>query len=201
MVFEFGHFTLLSSMLDSGDEEGTHVASKDGIEPELVARSVFLVHSRENAEEIAEAQGVIRWLESLGASVVTFDTDILNQNLDMRNPAALRNHLAACDKFMFLATNKAVESIWCNWQLGMADAKFFPNHMAIIPVKDKGQSGFHYRGGNHLNMFPLVQYLDAFVNDKGEYIEEQYSVLSVDDEDGNSVSMPLQEWLYAEGEV
>lgn len=35
----------------------------------------------------------------------------------------IKDRIDKCDKFILLATDKAVESKWCNWELGYGDAK------------------------------------------------------------------------------
>lgn len=35
----------------------------------------------------------------------------------------IKDRISRCDKFILLATNGAIDSKWCNWELGFGDAK------------------------------------------------------------------------------
>lgn len=41
----------------------------------------------------------------------------------------IKDRIDKCDKFILLATDKAVESKWCNWELGYGDAKKYPGEI------------------------------------------------------------------------
>ena len=50
----------------------------------------------------------------------------------------LKDRIRKCDRFILLATNGAIESKWCNWELGFGDANKYPDKIAIFPLKPKG---------------------------------------------------------------
>ncbi|MCK7486653.1 MAG: toll/interleukin-1 receptor domain-containing protein [Bacillus subtilis] len=49
----------------------------------------------------------------------------------------IKKSINACHKFILLATNAAIESKWCNWELGYGDAKRYMEHIALLPIKPK----------------------------------------------------------------
>lgn len=49
----------------------------------------------------------------------------------------IKERFEKCDKFILLATNGAIESKWCNWELGYGDAKKYKRNMVLFPIKDK----------------------------------------------------------------
>ena len=54
----------------------------------------------------------------------------------------IKARIKQCDKFILLATNGAVESKWCNWELGYGDAHKFRSHIALFPLKPKATSDY-----------------------------------------------------------
>ena len=52
--------------------------------------------------------------------------------------ANLKARIKKCDKFILLATNAAIDSKRCNWELGYGDAQKFKTHIALFPLKPKG---------------------------------------------------------------
>lgn len=100
-----------------------------------------------------------------------------------------------CDKFVLLATTKAIESNWCNWELGLGDVYKFPNKIAILPIKDKGQLDSQYKGNEYLQIYPSIDYYKAFRNLQGHYFEEGYYHKSLKNSDGRFYLIPLKDWL------
>ena len=60
------------------------------------------------------------------------------------------------EKFILLATNAAIASKWCNWEVGIADKlKFSSNNMAILPMlEDKDAL---YKGNEYLELYPYIE--------------------------------------------
>ena len=80
---------------------------------------------------------------------------------------------------MFLGTEGAIASKWCNWELGLGDAKKYPANIAIIPIADT--SG-NYSGSEYLQIYPVIKTLYNSV--KGDYVVEW-----------GGKSEPLADWL------
>ena len=65
------------------------------------------------------------------------------------------------DKFILLATDGAISSKWCNWELGYGDAQKYIDNIAILPVKkDYGQ----YNGSEYLQIYPYIGKRENFYN-------------------------------------
>ena len=90
-----------------------------------------------------------------------------------------------------LATNNAIESAWCNWELGYGDAKKYYNHIAIFPIKPQGAADNQYKGHEYMQIYPHVTYYNDYKKDwMGKiYLKQGYYV------DYGYTSIPLQEWL------
>lgn len=63
-----------------------------------------------------------------------------------------------CPKFIFLATEDALRSKWCNWEVGIADQLKFPTFdMAVFPLLDSGTSAKKYIGNEYLQIYPYIE--------------------------------------------
>lgn len=106
----------------------------------------------------------------------------------------IKGRIEGCKKFILLATEGAIESKWCNWDLGYGDAKKFKGHIAILPLKKKGTSEFAYKGYEYLRIYPAITYYsqgetykDGSPLSPGYYVRER-------DKDSNYIT-PLNKWL------
>ena len=93
-----------------------------------------------------------------------------------------------------LATNGAVESKWCNWELGFGDAKKFQDNIALFPMKPKGGSDTLYKGNEYMSIYPYIvkqERGDRYKN--GLSVAVGYYVCT--NEDGNCTLLPLEDWF------
>ena len=59
------------------------------------------------------------------------------------------------DKFVLLATNNAVVSRWCNWEVGIADPfKLSKLKIAILPLADNSGT---WNGNEYLQIYPRIE--------------------------------------------
>ena len=101
----------------------------------------------------------------------------------------LKEKIEIADKFILLATEKAINSKWCNWELGLGDAaKYVKNNIALFPItKDNG----NFQGTEYLTIYPRIEYENG--NNKysdGAYIPEGFYVKFPD-----RTIYPLRIWL------
>jgi len=95
------------------------------------------------------------------------------------------------DKFILLATEAAISSKWCNWELGLGDAAKYINNIAILPIK-KDYTDFS--GNEYLQIYPYIVNLDSsgFINNSyksaGAYVV--FPKLN-----GDEKIVSLEEWL------
>ena len=64
-------------------------------------------------------------------------------------------------KFIFLATEGAISSKWCNWELGHGDAQKYMEHIAVLPIKNNYSD---YSGAEYLQIYPYVYESDSTPN-------------------------------------
>lgn len=155
---------------------------------------VFLSHKH---EDLSDLKDLIGFLEK------QYSVDVYIDSMDKRMPlntcgktaTRIKQVIKSCDKFILLATDKAVESKWCNWELGFGDALKFRDNIAILPIKDKGELYTDYKGHEYMQIYPTIRYYDGsekYTN--GTYVEEGY-YYAYFNEGGILFITPLREWL------
>lgn len=152
--------------------------------------SVFLSHKH---SEIAPLKRVAYLLEKL-SSIVYVDW------LDPSMPAYtcgktaenIKKRIIQYDKFILVATEGAISSKWCNWELGFGDAqKYESEKIALFPICNNGQD---WSGSEYLEIYPVIGYVDKYQNipdfgnlSQGYYVFYHY---------GTKRAIPLLSWLY-----
>lgn len=106
----------------------------------------------------------------------------------------IKERIQKCDKFILLATNGAIESKWCNWELGYGDAQKFKEHIALFPMKPKGTYDKDYVGSEYMRIYPYIAYYNGTETYKnGALIPQGYYVRN-EEKDCNYIT-PLSDWL------
>jgi len=156
--------------------------------------TVFISHKHEDLKDL---RGVIGMLENIGAKVYIDSMDNKMPNETNGDTAKrIKDVIKYCKKFILLATDKAIESYWCNWELGIGDVHKFKRHIAILPMKEKGTYDHNYKGNEYLQIYPQIHYRDtSSYNLWGEYITSGFYVQDVKSNDGKTYITPLKEWL------
>lgn len=107
----------------------------------------------------------------------------------------IKEKIEKCERFILLATEGAIESKWCNWELGYGDAKKFKtNCIALFPMKERGMSDSAYKGNEYMEIYPHIVYRggnDTYLS--GEKIPDGYYVRSKTTTGYKLV--PLKKWL------
>jgi len=66
----------------------------------------------------------------------------------------IKDRIKKSKKFILIATEAAIESKWCNWEMGFADAHKYIDRIALFPIKaDYGE----YSGKEYLQIYPTLQ--------------------------------------------
>ena len=122
--------------------------------------SVFISHKHDDLEDL---KGVLGFLQrSYGVKVYIDSQDPTMPKVTSAETALnIRERIKQCDKFILLATNDAIESKWCNWELGYGDAQKFKKHIALFPMKPRGAYDSQYKGSEYMNIYPYISYYDG----------------------------------------
>lgn len=161
--------------------------------------TVFLSHKHQDLEDL---KGLIGLLQN------TYGAKVYIDSMDSSMPGTTSGETARrikqiiynANKFILLATNNAIESTWCNWELGYGDAFKFPEKIAIFPIKPRGTFDSNYKGHEYMQIYPHItsysgwekDYWGNPLNRRGYYVE--HSVSNGKGFTSNKI-VPLQEWL------
>ncbi len=144
--------------------------------------TIFLSHKHDDLKDL---RGVIGLLEECGAKIYIDSMDNKMPNQTCGDTAKrIKEIITYCNKFILLATANSIESYWCNWELGFGDTHKYMDNIAIIPMKEKGESDSKYKGNEYLQIYPQIEFRDGNTKYKdGRYISKGYYVrLPVDKE-------------------
>jgi len=113
--------------------------------------TIFLSHKH---DEIKELEAAISFLNQLGVDVyVDWMDEEMPKHTSGETAERIKGKIKNNDKFILLATDGAVNSKWCNWELGIGDVHKYIDNIAIFPVKsDYGQ----YNGSEYLQIYPYI---------------------------------------------
>lgn len=179
---EFRHYQISSLYESRGAiSSGTMYASYT---------TVFLSHKHDDLDDLKDVIGFLQtqygvkvYIDSRDPSMPPFTSGETAINI--------KNRIKQCNKFILLATNGAVESKWCNWELGFGDALKFKDRIAIFPIKPSGAT---YKGTEYMSIYPFIAFYDGtetYTN--GSKVKRGYYVCS--DENGIYSITPLADWF------
>jgi hypothetical protein len=115
------------------------------------SRSIFLCHSHRDKTVISKT---FAFFDRLNIQLyVDWMDDALPKIPDEQTARSIHQKIKDCDKFIFLATARALESKWCSWELGLAYSIKGPREFAILPI---GTRTGKWNGYEYLHLYPLV---------------------------------------------
>src|SRR4051812_38460817 len=137
MIFERGHFrsNVIQKAFISESLNESRRFSENTVSTKT---TIFLSHKHKDLSEEQEAMGVIEMLQNLGVKVYIDSMDnTLPKQTSGDTAKRIKKIIQYCDKFILLATEKAIQSYWCNWELGIGDVHKYKEHIAILPIKER----------------------------------------------------------------
>lgn len=193
MIFERGYFKsnrIQKSNINESLKE-TRSFSKGKYETKP---TIFISHKHSDLEEL---KGVMEIFEDLGAKIYI---DSMDNNMPGHTcgDTALRikDVIKHCKKFILIATEQAIESYWCNWELGIGDTYKYIEHIAILPIKEKGEYDSSYKGNEYMQIYPSMDFYkgDTYYLNSNR-IERGYYICKPVNKEGVKYITSLQEWL------
>ena len=153
---------------------------------------VFLSHKHDEQDIL---QDVVAFLKEEGVDVyVDWMDSSMPAYTNAETAHSLKQKIKIADKFILVATPNAINSKWCNWELGLGDAAKYKEHIALLPI-DKTYKTFN--GAEYLAIYPYIDYEDGSNKyTDGRYIQEGYYVKYRLD-NRNEQLRPLKRWLKA----
>lgn len=93
--------------------------------------TVFISHKHDDLEDL---KGVLGFLEKNYNVKVYIDSrdSSMPKMTSSKTAEKLKSRIEICNKFILLATNSAIDSKWCNWELGYGDANKFQENIALF---------------------------------------------------------------------
>ena len=121
--------------------------------------TIFLSHKHDETEELDSA---ISFLKRFGVEVyVDWLDDGMPRTTSGTTANRIKQKIKENRKFVFLATEGAISSKWCNWELGHGDAQKYVDHIAVLPVKNNYTD---YSGAEYLQIYPYIYESDSTPN-------------------------------------
>ncbi len=170
-IFEQGYFNEYMNNINLDEAAKPIMESFDDYKT-----TVFISHKHSELEDLMGLVGFLENEYDVKAYIDSQDPFMPN-NTSGETARRIKKKITRCNKFILLATNGAVESKWCNWELGFGDAKKFQDNIALFPMKPEGTSDLFYRGNEYISIYPYIverEYGDRYSN--GELIVPGYYV-------------------------
>lgn len=153
---------------------------------------VFLSHKHDEQDIL---QDVVAFLKDEGVDVyVDWMDSSMPAYTNAETAHSLKQRIKIADKFILVATPNAINSKWCNWELGLGDAAKYKEHIALLPINKTYET---FKGAEYLAIYPYIDYEDGNRKDtNGSYIQEGYYVkYRLGNRNGRLI--PLKRWLKA----
>lgn len=154
--------------------------------------TVFLSHKH---QEIEELDGAISLLKNMGVDVyVDWQDSEMPKNTNGATARIIKRKIKENSKFILLASESAIASKWCNWELGYGDSQKYDKHIAIFPLRNSYDRTFS--GSEYLAIYSSIEWADGTSkNVAGEYIPQGYYVFDPPNAEGNRSFKSLSNWL------
>lgn len=158
-------------------------------ESKFLKTKVFLSHKHDELEKL---EGAISFLKQHGVDVyVDWLDEGMPKTTSEITAVRIKEKIKENDKFILLATEAAINSKWCNWELGLGDAAKYINNIAVLPIKNDYAD---FSGTEYLQIYPYIENLDS-----GGFIKNSYkpsgTYVVFPSVNGNDKIVSLPDWL------
>lgn len=193
-IFERGEFSYYR-ITDSQLNETHHKTMTFSISEAYSSKtSIFLSHKHSDLEELKGIIGFLTENYNVHVYIDSMDTNMPNQTSG-KTATRIKNIIKKCDRFILLATDDAIESKWCNWELGFGDANKYKDKIALFPIKDKEEHDVMYKGNEYMQIYPFIaKYNGTEYYNNGNPVKLGYYVCYYDNDNNLNIT-PLNEWL------
>jgi len=151
---------------------------------------IFLSHKHDEASILQDA---IAFLKNEGVDVyVDWMDEDMPTHTNGETALRLKEKIKKSNKFILLATQDAINSKWCNWELGLGDAAKYIENIALFPINKTYKS---FSGSEYLAIYPRIEYQDGTTTYvSGYYIPKGYYVIYPSINDSSTI-YSLKDWL------
>lgn len=158
-------------------------------ESSIFKTKIFLSHKHDEKEYL---EGAVSLLKTFGVDVyVDWLDEGMPKTTSGETAIRIKDKIRENNKFILLATEGAINSKWCNWELGLGDAEKYIDNIALLPVR---RSYSDFTGTEYLEIYPYIfeivqnQYFNGAYRAQGTYVV--YPSLN-----GNRKLVPISQWL------
>lgn len=158
-------------------------------ESKFLKTKIFLSHKHDELEQL---EGAISFLKDNSVDVyVDWLDEGMPKTTSGQTAVRIKEKIRENDKFILLATEGAINSKWCNWELGLGDSAKYINNIAVLPIK-KDYSDF--TGNEYLEIYPYIIRFDQITNFRNNvYPTGVYIIYPLIN--GNNKILSLREWI------
>lgn len=140
--------------------------------------TIFLSHKHDDVEYLEVA---IALLKKYGVDVyIDHNDEEMPRHTNGVTADKLKKKIKENKKFILLATENAIASKWCNWELGFGDAHKYIENIALLVIQEDNSS---WTGSEYLDIYPVI-------GRKNSWNENDYEV-----EFPDQLKMDLATWL------
>jgi len=190
-IFEQGHFSAYS--VRNLNESTAPILSHS----EFASRktTVFISHKHDDLDDLKGFWGFLEYCYNVKVYIDSQDPN-MPKKTSKKTATNIKNRITKCDKFIMLATNGAIESKWCNWELGFGDAHKYKEHIALFLMKPSGSDDTSYKGSEYMSIYPHIVYYNGTEKyNTGRTIEKGYYVRTYNDDGTGCYITPLKDWF------
>lgn len=115
--------------------------------------SVFLSHAHLDKDLVQQAQIIFK---NLGIEVyVDWMDESMPQVCSGITANNIKVKIQTNEKFVLLASDRAIASKWCNWEVGIGDTyKLSKDNLLIVPIAESRDS---WTGNEYLQLYPQLE--------------------------------------------
>lgn len=158
-------------------------------ESSYLKTKIFLSHKHDEKEFL---EGAISLLKTYGVEVyVDWLDDGMPKTTSGQTAVRIKEKIKENHKFILLATEGAINSKWCNWELGLGDAANYIDNIALLTIK-RDYSDFS--GSEYPEIHPYIFNVDSYQFLKGDY-RPQGTYVVYPSVNGNDRVIPIGQWL------
>lgn len=155
--------------------------------------TVFISHKHDDLPRLKKFLGLLQYTYGVSVYIDSKDPSMpsITSAVTAKN---IKHKIRDCNRFILLATDRAVESKWCNWELGFGDARKYIKSISIFPLIDNYESASDYKGSEYMGIYPHIAYSPSFGYNKYLNCKDDYCVVIETDRGQQQVA--LYDWLW-----
>ena len=164
------------------------VQLENGIVP-----TVFISHKHADLPQLRGLLGLLKHTYGVSVYIDSKDPSMPRVTSDI-TAKRIKAKIRRCDRFILLATNNAIESKWCNWELGYGDAKKYKKGISILPLISDNALSANYKGTEYMRIYPHIAYSPSCGRNEFRGCDDNYCVY-IQTVNGER-KFPLYDWLW-----